>query len=162
MDLDAKSKFVEMHQLTVLRQMLTFAREALALEATITLNADFSGHLEGEIRGGFNNIGEAVEIAKDQIKNHMAKHITSLSQQLKAHVEQTKELAVARDEWKALGEQVLEGKYEVPEKKPVLKLQLDRMLMQNYKDMKSRVEAAAMKEYEDRRQQYRGIYEKKK
>ena len=115
MDLDNKSKFIESHQLSVLRQMLTFAREALNLETTITLNPDFSGYLGGGINARFDNIGEAVEAAKQQLKAHMAKNIDNLNKRLRQHIEQTKEIAANRDEWKALGEQVIVGKYEIPE-----------------------------------------------
>jgi len=118
MDLDKKSKFVEMHQMAVLRQMLTFAREALSIEITIQLQPDFSGYLQGEMNHGFDDIGQAVEHTKEFLRGHLAKQIDSHTKQLKSHIEQTKEIAKARDEWKDLGEQILEGKYEVPENPP--------------------------------------------
>jgi len=115
MDLDNKSKFVEMHQMAILRQMLTFAREALHLEVTINLQPDFSGSLNGDMNAGFDDIGQAVEAAKNFIRNRLAKEIDNHNQQLRAHVEETKQIAKNRDAWKELGEKVLAGKYEIPE-----------------------------------------------
>lgn len=116
MDLDNKSKFVEMHQMTVLRQMLTFARDALGVEISINLNADWSGSMEGDMGASFRDIGEAVEKTKEFIKKHMAQQIDKHNRELKAVIERTKKIAKSRDTWKALGEDVLEGKYEIPEK----------------------------------------------
>jgi hypothetical protein len=115
MDLDNKSKFVEMHQTAVLRQMLEFAKSALSLDIVINLNYDFTGNFSGAMGGSFEHIGEAANMVKEEIKKHVAKTITTYNKNLKHHIEETKRIAKERDQWRALGEDVLTGKYTVPE-----------------------------------------------
>lgn len=115
MDLDNKSKFVEMHQMTALRQMLEFAKETLGQEIAIILNADFSGKFEGAMGNRFDHIGEAVEHAKEFVKKHVAQTINQYNNNLKESIERTKKLSDDREEWRKLGEEVLAGKYTIPE-----------------------------------------------
>jgi hypothetical protein len=115
MDLDNKSKFVEMHQMAVLRQMMEFSRAALSVEINIILNPDFSGHFEGGCSGSFECIGEAVEIVKSNIKKIVVKTIDQMNKDLVASIENTKQIADRREKWKELGHDVMAGKYTIPE-----------------------------------------------
>lgn len=138
MELDGKSRYVEMHHTAVLRQMLEFAHKALKLDIQITLNHDYSGIFKtGDAlvgSGAFGSIVEAVEILKEIIKQRVAKQIDYHNKQLRETIEKVKEINKNRDNWKTLGEQVLEGKWEIPEVIPATDTKREDRLLQQMQD----------------------------
>jgi hypothetical protein len=120
MDLDKKSKFVVMHQMGMIQQMLEFAKKAIGLELVLSLNSDFSGIITHKMELGnkkeFADVTGAMNAVQEMIEKAIAKRLDHHNKDIKSLAKKVEKINDERKKLVEIGERVLEKKFTIHEK----------------------------------------------
>jgi hypothetical protein len=119
MEMDEKSRYAEMHLLTVLRQLVEFAHKVLDINITINLESDSTGALTGDIAVDFESVSDAVDKCKQTLENTVARQLHGFNVKIEQSIKAAKSMDAERTKWKELAENMVKGKWDSTEEPPI-------------------------------------------